>query len=289
MKMSNTTKTADIDEELRKPLVEDVEKQQEPVKTARPIVVTVPKKRGMPCCCKCTLITLSVLFLLGAVTTCFVYHSMAEVVQEFTVTTPHDQYPIVEMTDKELDIVKDRVESFVGQLTTGPLPQDPLVITQDEINGFIGHSDFLRGNMFVTLKKGAILEELSLPTEMLPGGKGRYFVADESFQIDEQDHKVTVRAETAATHHDLFDGPLLVAQLQYLVSDIKGAKMMELYLTKGSFFGQVAPQEWIDQRQNLLEDLYKDPDAEEARAIVENIERVTIEAGKIVVQPRQHN
>ena len=91
--------------------------------------------------------------------------------------------------------------------------------------------------------------------------------------------------ETAATHQDWFDGPLLFARIQYLVS---GENLLELYLTKGSFFGQEAPKEFIDQHKNLLDDLSNDPDAEDARTIMERIERVTIEEGKIVVVPRKN-
>jgi hypothetical protein len=277
MKMTaNTTKSINHDDELTKPLINDVEKQQQP-KTTEALPTA---KKGMPCWCKCVTITLGLLFLVGAVTTMTVYSVMADAVEHLTVTKPHEKFPIVEMTEKELDVVKDRVQLFFDQLLAGHA-EEPLTVTQDEINGFIGHSDYLRGNMFVTVKEGAIEEEYSLPTEMLPGGRGRFFVANDYLHINGD--QLEVKMETAAEHHDWFDGPLLFAQLQYLVND----KMLELYLTKGSFFGKVAPQDWIDERQNLLEDLYNDPDNEEARAVLEGIERVTLQAGKIVVEPRK--
>jgi len=97
--------------------------------------------------------------------------------------------------------------------------------------------------------------------------------------------------KTAATHEDWFDGPLFFAQLQHLVSENKydeGKKMLELFLEKGPFFGQEAPKDFIDKRQNLLQDLYreKDEDTKAAVAVLEGIEHVAIEDGMIVVNGR---
>lgn len=277
MKMTTATAKSihDNEDELTTPLVDDVEKQQQQKTRA-----LLPAKNGWPCWCKCVTITLGLLSLLGAAATVAVYCVVADTVEQLTVTTPHKKFPIVEMTDKELEVVKDRVQLFVDQLLVGDA-EEPLIVTQDEVNGFIGHSDYLRGNMFVTIKEGAIEEDYSLPTEMLPGGKGRFFVGNDYVHINGD--QVETKIETAAEHHNWFDGPLLFAQLQYVVND----KMLELYLTKGSFFGNVAPQDWIDEHKNLMADLYNDPDNEEIRAVLEGIERVTLQAGKIVVKPRK--
>jgi len=295
--MNNATKAKILvdDDELTKPLVEqDVEEQKQPKKVATPSVVVVSsrppikQRGGCPCWCKCLLITFGVLFMLGAIATAAVYSFLADAVKHLTVTTPHAAYPIVEMTDAELKVVKDRVELFVDQLLAGNTnPTEPLVITQDEINGFIGHSDYLKGNMFVTLKEGSITEEYSLPTSMLPGGKGRYFVGNDYMKVDKDGDIIEAQMETAATHHDWFDGPLFFVQLQYLVN--AKTDLLELYLQKGSIFGQVAPQDYIDQHENLLKDLYRNPDSKDVMAVLEGIEHVRFHPGKIVVQPKNNN
>jgi len=270
-----------VDAELYKALVD--EEDQTPLKT--PLVgakkTSRSSSRGTPFCCKCILITMGLFFVTGMIFTVAAYYALNGAVKQLTVTTPHEKFPIVQMTDRELEDVKDRIELFVDELmSTSPLI-DPLVVTQDEINGFIGHSDFLRGNMFVTLKDGGMEEEYSLPTEGLPGGKGRFFVGNDHLQIDGD--QIEMEMETVATHHDWFDGPLLFAQLQYLVSD--NTDMLELYLTKGSFFGKKAPEDFIEERQNLLEYLY--PNLEDVHTILEGIEHVVIKDDKITIYPKK--
>merc|ERR1719330_1041003 len=92
--------------------------------------------------------------------------------------------------------------------------------------------------------------------------------------------RIEFKMETAAAHHEWFDGPLLFAQLQYMVNE---KDIFELYLEKGSFFGHQAKQEFIDQRNNLLEDLYDDnEDTKDARAVLDGIEYVSFHPGMIV-------
>ena len=279
--------------ELYEKLLGDDEEQ---AVVGRPVVVTeVKNARGCRgaggCLCKCVLITLALFTILGFIAAGCSYYWMKDVVEHLTVETPLEPLPVVDMTDAELEIVKDRVKLFVDELRApGHAPPDHnLVITQDEINGFIGHSDYLRGNMFVTVQPNVIKEKYSLPVEMLPGGKGRYFVGSDYLKLQD-DGQIEVEMETAATHQDWFDGPLLFAKLQYLIEKHDdGKSMMELFLEEGQFFGQEASQEFIDRKENLLEDLYDDPDNGDARAVLEGIERVIVDAGKIVIVPRKHN
>ena len=313
----------------------------------RPIVVTkttAATTTTVPCWCRCIGITVLIVMTLTLMVSGITYLYVKDVVQHLTVTTPHAAFPVVEMTDAELRVVKDRVTLFVDELfaragVDDPLdsssddssdsdssdssdssssssdssdssdsgghrhlsssstfkqndaPLEPLVITQDEINGFLGHSDYLRGNMMVTLADNVIHEEYSLPTWMLPGGSGRYFVGEDHLVVNPEKDEIQVKMTTAAQHHDWFDGPLLMAQLHYLVvkprkNDNKEDVMLQLFLEQGSFFGQDAPQDFIDRHQNLLEDVYGDAGCDHARAILSGIERVSIETGKITFVPR---
>jgi hypothetical protein len=275
-------------EEYKKLLDEDdVEDQQLKTPLVEGTTPPAPRSRGgCPCWCKCIAITLAAFGVFTTLAGVASYYWMANVVERLTVTTPHAAFPVVAMPEAELEAVKLRVELFVDRIMKKQ-DTEPLEITQDELNGFVAHSDFLRGNMLVTLKEGALKEEFSLSTQFLPGGYGRFFVGTEEWKLEGD--KVSVDVE-AQGHEEWFDGPLLVAQLQYLVTNKEaGEKLLELYLTKGSFFGQEAPQEYIDQRLNLLQDLYKDSDSEDAKAareLINGIDRVTIQEGKIIVTAR---
>jgi len=243
------------------------------------------------CLCKCAAITFLVMMVLTLIASGFTYFWMKDVVEHLTTTDSKD-FPVVSMTDAELDVLKDRIKLFVDELRSGNRHtfKDDLVITQEEINGLLGHSDYLRGHIQVTLTPGKILEEFSLPTDMLPGGKHRFFYGTEYLQIKDDDtNTVESKLETVGDHEDWFHGPLFFIQLQYLVSDERNKydeKLLELYLQHGSFFGNEIPQEVIDQHQNILLDLYNDPEnGEDVRAIIGGIDSVSIEQGRIVIKP----
>ena len=295
----NSSKETELYEKL---LGDDVEQA---VVVGQPIVVirkdngsgsgTGTKRRRCltgGCVCKCILITMVLFLLLGVIATAYAYHAMKDFVVHLTVDTPLDPFPTVDMSEEELELVKDRLKLFVDEIRVpGHSPREDLTITQDEINGFISHSDYLRGNMYVTLEQDTIKEKYSLPVEMLPGGKGRYFVGSDYVRL-EPDQVVEVEMETQATHEDWFDGPLLFGKLHYLMTKSpEDMNVMELYLLEGTFFGQEASQEFIDSKYNLLESLYEDddddPDDVTVRALIDGIERVRIEPGKIVIQPRR--
>jgi len=319
-------------------VLEDIELQKKnhnkksPVLIATAIVVSDPKKgvtsrrkaggrskggssSSCPCWCKCIGWTMLVFTLLSffIVGCAFVWLNgmLKEAVEQFTIESPLPKFEIIDMSDLEQNIVKDRVMLFVEQLsapktttTTNGEPRaliNDLVLTQDEINGFIGHCDYLRGNMMVSFHNNLIEEEYSLPMDVL-GYDGRYFVGNEYLKLGTEElnnkkNTIEMKLTTAATHEDWFDGPLFFAKIQYLITnsmtdEFEGI-MLKLFLEKGSIFGQDAPQDFIDEHQNLLDSLYHptdhyhdDHDDEAIRNVIANIKSVSIEEGKIVVQAR---
>lgn len=69
----------------------------------------------------------------------------------------------------------------------------------------------------------------------------------------------------------------------------EGESILELFLEKGSFFGQVVPQEEIDRHEDQMENFLSELDASEFQEVVKlinGIERVSIESGKIVFKAR---
>ena len=244
------------------------------------------------CCCKCIGVTMMLFTLLGIFVVGYAYSFLTKVVEDFTIETDSPKkFPVVLLPDDELEKIMIRVDNFVDHILDEENVED-LVITQDEINAFIGHSDFLQGNLMVTLHKDRMMEEFSIPVDIL-GFENRYFVGDKYLALkhDGQKDIVEVEMETEATHEDWFDGPLYFLQLQYLITKNKedeGKNMLELYLEKGSFFGQVVPQDIIDQRENLLKELYDedDEDLEEMLDVISGIESVSIEEGKVVFKAR---
>ena len=287
--------------------VEDVELQKESPVIVRGVPVKTPsskKKVGRQgpggCCkrlCKCFGITVFIITLAIICISAYICSQLYQILGEMTVDTPK-HFPIVEMPETELQKVLVRLDSFFDSVIDGKSDIEDLVLEQDEINGFIGHSDFFRGNAMVTLHENLIVEEFSIPMDQLGLGN-RYFVGNDYLELhngaygEDGGGLLEMKVETEAKHEDLFDGPLIFMQLQYLIKKSKedeGQTVLKLFLQNGRFFGQEASREFIDERVDLLECLYEpenyedDEDIQKILKVVNGIERISIEEGKVVVK-----
>lgn len=290
------------DPQLLKKLIDDDEIEDvefHPVK-APPLKKKMKSRKGCPCWCKCIGFTMLTFVFLGIMVMSWAYSVFTEVVEELTIETDHPQkFKIVTMSEEELDEVQSRVENFFDNVMEEKADIKDLVITEDEINGFVGHSDYLRGNLMITLGEHVIFEEFSLPMDIF-GFQNRYFAGHDSIVLKNQvaqdgsyyyqkKNIIEMNFETTATHEDWFDGPLLFLQLQYLITMSKedeGQKLFELFLEKGYFFGGWVSQEVIDERHNIMEDFHGEDCEEVLQKLANGIDSVSIERGKVVIKPR---
>jgi hypothetical protein len=211
------------------------------------------------------------------------WKTVAQQVERFTVTTPV-YYPIVDVPRAELDVVKDQAATFVDRLRAGDVPED-LTLTERQMNGFIGRSQYLRGNAAVRIDHHKISFDSSLPVEGLPGGKGRYFVSSGSVDTTKP-NKVSVHWDTQEKVPGL-DAPLLVAELLTHFDDKEETKKWNVNMDSGTeAFGMVVPPDVIAKKDNLLESFYEDADTS---LVLNGIERIAVEDDKIVVHARAHN
>jgi hypothetical protein len=238
-------------------------------------------KRGC-CCLKVCLIIFAVLFGIFMIPVACMYFHGRQLVRKVTVTTPKD-LPVVDISQAKLDQVKDRAMLFVDTIRAGDVPEEDLVVTAEEINGFFGHSDFLRGNMYSSLDGGEIQTQFSLPTDFLPGGTGRYFVGKEVIDIDRQAHKVTYDLDVAASP----ESPLVLAVFKYAMDNNFDSGHLDVYLQSLKFSGEDKAERFIAKHYNLLEDFYNDPDNADVAQVAVQIESITIENNSIVVKPRR--
>ncbi|KAG7339148.1 hypothetical protein IV203_020091 [Nitzschia inconspicua] len=124
----------------------------------------------------------------------------------------------------------------------------------------------------------------------LPGGHGRYFLGHDYTAIDEKAQRVELKMETAAKHEDWFVGPLFFLQLHFEGKDYEDyhQHLLELFIEKGSIFGNTIPDDVINEHINILEESYEQENSGNAfRAIVNGIESVTIEEARIVIKPHR--
>ena len=168
-------------------------------------------------------------------------------VSNFTSTEPVE-LPVVEYSEEELAEIESRVEEFKETVESGEVP-GALVLTADDINALIARKEDLKGKLFVTVQDGQISGDVSIPTDFLPGGKGRYVNASATFNVS-------------------LDGGVLIVTL-----------------ADATVRGEKVPQKIIEAlaKENLAKDAYKDPKAAE---ILRRFDSLTIEDDKIILTPR---
>jgi hypothetical protein len=248
-------------------------------------------KKGKSCLTWCLIIAgvlIALNLLLATVVSTMAFFWMKREVVRFTVTERLD-LPIHALRDLELDLVKDRTMLFIDTLKAGQVPADDLTLSVDEFNGFIAHSDFLKGNAFATISENKVSVDLSLPAYFLPGGKNRFLVANWFVSVlhpVEDKALITTKFETFSPVKGL-DGPLLYGQfLAYWQSQNDSELVMNLQ--SGKFMQWIAPKTFIDEKRNILEDIYDDDDCAHARRIIEGIHGVSIDInGAIVIRAKR--
>jgi len=189
-------------------------------------------------------------------------------VKRFTVTEPR-HFPVYQLPSVELDIIADKAKLFIDTLRAGKVPEQDFTVTADELNAFIAHSDYLRGNAYVTVNDNQLLLELSLPAKGLPGGKGRYFVATgsvaiskDTFAEDSDRAIITTQLETVDKVKDL-DGPIWFAEFAMFREnprEIHGLTSLVVTLLDGKFMNWKVPADYIDRQDNLINYIFEDED-----------------------------
>jgi hypothetical protein len=215
---------------------------------------TSKPRRGRSCLCWCFIImAVMIAFFMLLIAMCYTmtYGWIIYEVIHFTVSEPLD-LPIHELPPLELEAVKLRAKMFFATLKAGQVPAEDLTLSVDEFNGFIAHSDFLRGNAYATITENEVSLDLSLPADTFPGGNDRYFTAN---------WHVGVRT-----------------------TELERFELM-VHLQNGQFFKWNAPKKFIYEQDNLLEDICDNDDCNEFDHILEGILGVSIDRyGDIVIK-----
>lgn len=144
------------------------------------------------------------------------YWYLTKQVEKFTDAEPN-QIPAVEMDEEALTRLQERIESFSKQVSPdseeAQLEDDAgepavvlddvaeppleLVLTANEINALIHSNESLRGMAHVVIEDGHIQGKVSIPTDQVPGGKGRYFNADAEIEVSMHDGILVVKVVDA--------------------------------------------------------------------------------------------
>lgn len=193
----------------------------------------------------CLTVVLVMMIGTGAVVYTGYSYYMAQV-NKYTSPDPVE-IPKIESSTEEAAAFQKRIDDFKAALDRNESPE-PLVLTSDEINALINTNEDLKGKLYVTIADGEISGQASIPTDMVPGGKGRYL-----------NGRVSLKAS-------LENGVLIVTLDD---AEVNGAPL---------------PAEFIAaiKNENLAKDAYKDPKSAE---FLRKFERITIEADKLILTP----
>lgn len=277
------------------PLLEDIE---------TPVVVNAEsvypvKKKNKECKCKKRIkkflkLALKVLFVgfllvsaIGSVAGYRWYKFVSREVQRFTVTEPVS-FPVHQVPTSELEALKDSAKLLWDSIQAGVVVPDSikdLVVTARVANGFIAASDFLRTNALAEMKNNELKMSVSIPTDGVPGGKGRFFNAYQTITWSPETNRLVVKMDAADLNGQAPIGQLVDAEFE--LTTMEDGKTLNLQVLKGKAFDHKIPQDFIDEHYNLLQDLYNcdchDEDCKQARKVLEALAGVSLEDGQVVI------
>lgn len=158
--------------------------------------------------------------------------------------------PEVEMSDEEMAAVVDRLQKFQEIVFTGTEEETPetveLILTADDINAMIEQNPDFKGHVHVEIEENQLAGQVSIPTDFLPIGQGRFFNATAKFDVM------------------LNNGVLFVT------------------LADATIKGNPLPQPFLDglRSENLVKNLNTDP---KYAGTIRQLESLKIESGKIIL------
>merc|ERR1712179_783860 len=218
---------------------------------------------------------------------------------------PNPPLPVSPIPDVELEVIKDEVKLFWDQLRAGTVPPQDLIITDEGINGLIASSDYLRGHAYVKISDDEWYADLVLPADKLPGGKGRFFIGNAN-TMTQEDHSVEsgnthlVTTLTPKNHVKDPDFPTILKGKFVVYRDDTEEGKPVLELDYGQFLNWLAPDDWIERRENLLKcESYDhhhhhhhhdaDKDCLEFMDTIARLESITIQDSKFIFKPIRNN
>ena len=269
-------------------------------------VSTRRRKARRRCCGICCCITSSIcgcFFLLLVLIGVAYYAMIVKGVRMITVETPID-FPIVTVSDEEFQVVLDEIETFVNSImdTDGIIdnmtPIQDLIVPSSFVNGAISQSEYLRGHAQVIMKENEFIFQTSLPMDLFPGGKHRFFVST----LD------TTTASTgpaiSTTSFDLgkklsqdYDGPLFVMELLSYLASTAGKVDQEwvMNLLSINVLGQeMMSPDMLEAKVDILQSIRDDPnyqyrnhpESDPFFQFINSIDSIRIEPDQMIIHAR---
>jgi len=262
----------------------------------KPGVVVVLKeekrRRRVRGCIKSCLCVAAVALALFAVLALAAYSWTAHRVRDWTVTEPVD-LPVKTVPEEELEVFKDEAKLFYDLVKADQLPED-FVATATDLNGLVADSEYLRGNAYWNLSENGVGLSLSLPMNFFPGGGGRFFVADGYLSWDPATSvihaKMVSKRDVGECLGSALCKPERIALDVELLLRRSANDELDLTVLSGEIFGHTIPQDWIDERENILDfdcDDADDDDCKELRKFIDEVS-ISLQTHQVVFSAQNH-
>lgn len=147
-------------------------------------------------------------------------------------STASSNLPTVEISEEDLQALENRVKAFNDQVDEG-IATEPLILTQDDLNALITKDEDLRGKVFLRIEDGTIIADVSIPTDGLPGGKGRFFNGSVGVEASLKEGRLAIKPTSASVNgQELPKAMLEQIEIDEMLSEIKDDKDMREQLEK---------------------------------------------------------
>lgn len=130
-----------------------------------------PKKKSKLGCILGGCLGVAALMIIGTgIAGYFGYRYVTQQVEKYTSETPNE-LPSVVYTDEQMEELGTRLEGVTGE---NGAAVEQVVLTSDDINALISQNEDFKDKVHVSIADGDVTAEVSVPMDMIPGGKGRF-------------------------------------------------------------------------------------------------------------------
>ena len=111
------------------------------------------------------------------------------------------ELPSIEASEEKLAELDQRIEKFREQVDAGE-PLEPFILTDDDLNALVSREESLRGKVYFDIEGDELSAEVSVPTDAIPGAKGRFFNGSLTVTASLDNGELVVHAQEASVNGD---------------------------------------------------------------------------------------
>ncbi len=158
-----------------------------------------PKKKSKWGCILGGCLGVIVIGLIGMGVAGFVgWRMIAGQVEKYTSDTARE-LPVVEYSDEQMQSLQAKLDQIKNASENGEVAE-PIILTADDINALLAKEEDFRGRVAVRIENGQFVADVSIPTDKIPGGKGRFFNGSATADASIRNGRLDVHIDQASVN-----------------------------------------------------------------------------------------